>query len=77
MGSVMESKANRTWHGFRLPPAILAAANARAEAEGVTLTSIIEDRITRYARGLAEQPEVVQERLRSRGIRFTRRATST
>lgn len=70
-----EDAATRVWQGFRLPPAVLARAKARAEQEDVTLTSIVEDMLQRYGSGEPRDPDVVKRRLRNKGIRTTRRTT--
>lgn len=58
---------------FRLPARAVARAHARAEMEGVPLTTIVEELLVAYADGSPEPPRSVHERLAAKGIRWQRR----
>ncbi len=58
---------------FRLPPRALARAHARAEMEGVPLTTILEELLLAYAAGEPESPEAVADRIREKAIKWQRR----
>lgn len=69
------SDGNRHWQGFRFPPLLMDRAKTRAEMEDVTLTSIMEDMLRRYAKGAPQEPEAVKKRLAKRGITRTRHSS--
>lgn len=58
---------------FRFPARAVARAHARAELEGIPLTTVLEELLRDYADGVPERPDAVQERLESKGIRWQRR----
>ncbi len=58
---------------FRLPERTMAYAHARAEMEGVPLTTVIEEMLREYAAGVPDAPDVVEERLSRKGIKWQRR----
>ena len=58
---------------FRLPARALARAHARAEMEGVPLTTVLEEWLTAYADGTPESPDAVGERLSGKGLRWNPR----
>ncbi len=72
-GELPEESAPRQPTMFRLPPRLMARAHARAELEGVPLTTIVEELLTDYASGSPQPPDAVHARLRSRGLRWQRR----
>lgn len=58
---------------FRLPQRTVARAHARAEMEGIPLTTVLEELLCTYAEGTPESPVAVRERLLGKGIRWQRR----
>lgn len=58
---------------FRLPERTMAFAHARAEMEGIPLTTAIEEMLRAYAEGAPEEPEAVHARLAEKGIKWQRR----
>lgn len=58
---------------FRLPERTMAFAHARAEMEGVPLTTVIEEMLRDYAAGDPDSPEDVERRLAEKGIKWQRR----
>lgn len=58
---------------FRLPERTMAFAHARAEMEGVPLTTVIEEMLRDYADGAPHEPTEVERRLALKGIRWQRR----
>lgn len=58
---------------FRLPERVMAFAHARAEMEGIPLTTVLEEKLREYAEGAPDAPAVVEERLAAKGIKWQRR----
>lgn len=58
---------------FRLPPRALGRAHARAEMEGIPLTTILEEFLLSYASGQPESPESVVRRIGDKRIKWQRR----
>lgn len=58
---------------FRLPERVMALAHARAEMEGIPLTTVLEEKLREYAEGSPESSEEVAERLAEKGIKWQRR----
>lgn len=58
---------------FRLPPRALGHAHARAEMEGIPLTTVLEEFLLAYASGDPQAPDTVVARMREKRIKWQRR----
>lgn len=52
----MPNKPRTPISGFRIPEDVKAAAVARAEVEGKTLTDVVVEHLTRYGKGKPKPP---------------------
>lgn len=60
MAQIRSANARRSAHSVRTKDELWSAAKRRADAEGITMNSVIEEILEGYARGLLNLPKVTK-----------------